>query len=250
MVSSDQVFRNRVSGEMFVGQGLGRASGFRQRLKGLKRKAVAENLVVYFVTLTLGKSHMEVDSSRLHRFLMWLQKRFERHGGKLYYAWVLEYQLKRYERTGNLVRHWHVAIAVPFGWLPDVRYVENAVRHYQVVSEGLVVRTVELFKGWGFGQVLCCLARGDLQSYLGKYLEKSLEAEGRGVRMYSSSRMGWWSFPAWAFGVIAECVWSGLDVVRALIRGSDHGRELLLRVTDGREENRLVVVSPWERVCG
>lgn len=206
---------------------------------------------MYFLTLTLATSHMDVESAQLHRFLSWLRGRFQAHGGKLYYAWVLEYQMRRYARYGDLVRHWHIAIAVPFGWLPDVKYVARAARHYQVQREGLVVRSVELFKRWGLGQVLCVKARGNLAAYLGKYLRKNLDAGKGGARMFSSSVFRWWSFPAWAFGVIQECYLGGLDIVRAVLGHGGEGRELRLSVTDGVELNRLVVRSPWRlEECG
>lgn len=250
MFDEEQFFRNTQSGEFFVASsGSRRGYTFRDRLKALKRKALAEKLTVYFVSLTLSSSHMDVESKNLHKFLMWLKARFKARGCKLYYAWVLEYQLKRYERSGDLVRHWHLAIAVPFCSLPNVRYVQHAVRHYQVVSQGLVVSTGELLRFWGYGQCLCVLARGSLAGYLGKYLEKNLEVGSPGARMFSSSIMRWWSFPAWAFGIIQECFSAGLDIVRARLAKGENGRELQLAVSDGIELNRLVVCSPWLRVA-
>jgi len=246
------VFRNVSSGEFFASDGVARrGSKFRDRLKALKRKAAAENMQVYFLTLTLSTSHMDVESAQLNRFLSWLRGRFQAHGGKLYYAWVLEYQMRRYVQYGDLVRHWHIAIAVPLGWLPDVKYVPHAVRHYQVQSEGLVVRSIELFKRWGLGQVLCVKARGNLAAYLGKYLEKNLGGGDYGSRMFSSSVFRWWSFPAWAFSVVQECFVGGLDIVRAVLGRGEDGRELQLSVTDGRELNSMVIRSPWRLVeCG
>lgn len=250
MFDEQQFFRNRVSGESFaVDPRSRRGSCFENRLKALKRHAAAENLSVYFLTLTLSTSHMDIESKALNRFLSWLRGRFEARGQRLYYAWVLEYQLKRYAQYGDLVCHWHIAMAAPVGWLPNVKYVQNAVRHYQVQSEGLVVRSMELFKRWGYGQCLCCLARGNLQQYLGKYLFKNLEGGQSGSRMFSSSMMQWWSFPAWAFGVIKECFVSGLDIVKACLCKGEVGRLLRLTVTDGADCNLLVVRSPWVRVA-
>jgi hypothetical protein len=249
VIDCQRVYRNRFTGECFAGAAfVRRGASFKGRLAGLKRRAGSEGLQVYFLTLTLSESNKGVDSSRLHRFLMWLQGRFRAHGQRMYYAWVLEYQMKRYERSGDLVRHWHIAVACPYGWLPNVEYVPNAVRHYQVRQQGLVVRAVELWRRWGFGQVLSVVARGNLQGYLMKYLSKDLESGERGARMFSSSSMGWWSLPLWAFGVVRECVESGLDILRAVVKSGVGGRELRLSVTDGADSSSLVLCSPWERV--
>lgn len=249
MYDEQQLFQNGLSGESFLVDALSRrGSAFKNRLKALKRHAVAENLSVYFLTLTLSTSHMDVESLALDRFFRWLSARFKARGQKLWYAWVLEYQMKRYAQYGDLVRHWHIAIAAPVGWLPDVKYVQDAVRHYQVQSEGLVVRSIELYRKWGYGQCLCCLGRGDLQQYLVKYLEKNLDGGVSGSRMFSSSVMRWWSFPAWAFGVIEECFIGGLEILKARVCKGEGGRVLRLWVSDGAECNRLVVKSPWVRV--
>lgn len=250
MFDEQQLFQNGVSGESFLASAESRrGSSFKNRLKALKRHAASEKFSVYFLTLTLSTSHMDIESKALHKFLMWLQGRFKARGQHLYYAWVLEYQLKRYAQYGDLVRHWHIAIAAPLGWLPNVEYLPRAIRHYHVISEGFVFHAVELFKRWGYGQCLCCVARGNLQQYLAKYLTKNLDGGASGSRMFSSSMMRWWSFPAWAFGVVQECAQSGLDIIKARLAKGEVGRILRLSVSDGVECNRLVVCSPWLRVA-
>lgn len=248
MYDVERVYENRFTGERFVPRDASRRlSGFKGRLKGLQRFADAEHMRIYFVTLTLSSSHLRVGSSALNRFLSWLRRRFAARGVSFRYVWVMEYQLKRYARTGDLARHWHLAIAAPLGWLPDVRYDPDAVRHYQVVSNGLVVSAVELFKFWGYGQVLAVLSRGRLAAYLGKYLEKNLDEGVGGRRMYSSSVMGWWSMPAWAFGVVREFA-ELFDVVKARVLRGVVGRVLHLSLTDGVVTEYYELASPWVRV--
>lgn len=244
-------YENRNTKERFCldGSESRRVYMFKKRLKGLRRLAEAEKLTVYFLTLTLSTSHMEKESSDLHRFLNFIRGRCEAHGMKFHYAWVLEYQMARYARYGDLVRHWHIAIAVPLGCLPNVKYVKHARKHYQVVSDGSVINVRDLLRFWGYGQALCEVSRGNLVQYLCKYLVKNVEQGVSGTRMFSSSVIRWWGFAGWAFGVIRECMISGFDILRAKMGWYQGDTCLQLSVTDGQESNSLRVMSPWVRVA-
>jgi hypothetical protein len=226
--------------------GAKRMATFKARCKGLERFASDNGLTVYFLTLTLKSDSGEM--RMLNRFLNWLRARFKRHGMKIGYLWVLEPQEKRYERTGILARHWHIAIACAMGALPNVEYLPNAVKHYHMISDGSVVKEAELHKYWGFGQELCSLAQRSLSDYLGKYMEKNLKELLDLGRRFGSSMLLWWRISRWAYEVVREFWAAGLDVLKVWFTRGDAARLLHFKVTDGVTMEFYTIPSPWRRV--
>lgn len=246
------IFRHVFSGKVISfdrdeDAGKKRLRAFRGRIRALGRWSDMKGYRVYFLTLTLRE---EKDDRRVLDHLMtFMRMRFKRKGLDVRYCWVLEIQPERYERTGEAVRHWHLAIACPLGSLPQVRYDVGARRgsKYVVERDGNIVKQCDLFKVWGKGQTMCKLGYGSLVGYLSKYLEKGLEGLESMARRFGSSVFRWLRFPEWAF----EVVWEFdrlYDVSRAWLKAGVDGRELHLKVTDGLIQEKYVVVSPWVSV--
>lgn len=186
---------------------------FDRLCKSLDAYADVYGLMVYFLTLTLSPENLECSAGELQRFVKFMLARIERATGeKAKYVWVLEVQPKRFVKYGVKARHWHLAVAVPDGSLPHVRFVEDARRHYQVVADGTVVPVADLYKGWGQGQVFCTKATTDVYRYLSKYISKqeSYRWFGPRTRGYGSSMMGpgaweaWTGEPIWAWQELGE----------------------------------------------
>lgn len=203
----------------------------RRRMRGFSALAVRLDLDVHFLTLTVQSEKLSDAPRQLHRFVSFLQMRFKRAGLPFIYVWVLEVQMRRLVRTGELARHWHMVIGVPQGTLPNVDYVKSAFLHYQVRSEGSVVTSGELFERWGQGQVLCKVANSNPRRYLEKYLTK---LEGYGLLSSDTKLVG-----SSSFGTAAWPEWTKVPVETWTILGELAGRKVRLR---GR---RLELVEPW-----
>lgn len=224
-----------------------RKDNFKAGLVGLQRIAESKGLMVYFLTLTMGTPVW--GNRTINRYMSFLRARFARKGLPFYYKWVLEPQESRFEETGILAPHWHMAIAVPPGTLPNVEYLPAAARghKYHLISDGSVVKQAELFKYWGYGQELCQPARGSLVDYLGKYLGKALDGDNLGHRI-GGSMLLWWRIPRWAFECVYEFYSAGFDILKWKFTRGDVARLLHFRVTDGRTMETYKVLSPWRRV--
>jgi len=224
-----------------------RRDDFKAGLVGLQRFAEANKLQVYFLTLTMGNPVW--GDRTLNRYMSWLRGRYGRKGLLFKYKWVLEPQEKRFEETGVLAPHWHIAVAVPPGTLPNVEYLPNAPRghRYHLLSDGTVVKQRDLFKFWGYGQELCQPARGSLVHYLMKYLMKALELEGLG-RRFGGSNILWWRIAKWAYECVRQFWDAGVDVLKVWFTRGDVARLLHFTVTDGVTMETYNVESPWHRV--
>jgi hypothetical protein len=181
--------------------------------------------------------------------MSFLRARFARKGLLFRYKWVLEPQETRYEETGVLAPHWHIAVAVPPGTLPNVEYLPAAARghKYHLISDGSVVKQRDLFKFWGYGQELCQPAYGSLVKYMMKYVMKALDIDGLGRRI-GGSMMLWWRVARWAFECVYEFYAAGVDVLRVWFTSGDVARLLHFKVTDGVTMETYNVESPWHRV--
>ena len=181
---------------------------FRGVCRGLDRIAFEQDLSVYFITFTLAEGSVESMNSSLEGILHFLRRTFRKSGKRLYYAWVVELQKRRYYKSGTLALHWHFVVLAPQGALPDVKFNARSVRghKYQVASEGSLVTSFELFKRWGRGQVLCGYAWSGIRRYLEKYLVKEYESfrgykpEWANLNRFGSSHLGYMSYPEWAYG--------------------------------------------------
>jgi len=239
---------------------------FRRLCRALDRKAMREGLEIYFVTLTLGPDDAGVRSRELNRILDFLRVRCRRAGSEFLYVWVIELQAKRYHRTGKMVPHWHFAIAVAPGGLPDVEFRAGAGRRYVVKCEGSIVASHELWSEWGYGQVFPCRAKTRVYGYLSKYLGKEQGGVGDArsiwgsARRFGSSRFGRDAYPQWAREKL-ECL-SRMGVPLDRLRVCCTGGRLRLLEREvfwacphsGREAWRWKAVdacrSPWEVECG
>jgi len=181
---------------------------FKRVCKGLERMySEDKGLQLYFLTLTLSDKDLRVCNKNLHKFIDFLQKRFNRSKLPFYYVWVVELQWKRYLKYGKLARHWHFVILAPVGSLPDVEYRKNQVPHYKIIRDGSLVKNKDLFIRWGYGQVFCKSAWSkNIYGYLGKYLEKQAKKGGGSgfpfalaSRRFGSSNLKYFSYPNWAY---------------------------------------------------
>lgn len=209
--------KNSVTGKVLtfpLDGGSRRGYQFKRQCRALEEVAKAQGLSVYFLTFTLSSESSDSLTKELSRTRDVLQHRFKRATTPFYYVWVVELQKKRYARTGVKALHWHLAVAVPSGTLPDVQYVKLARQHYQVRSEGSLVTSTELFKRWGKGQVLSTLAWSGVYSYLGKYMAKEFESykEYDGLRRFGGSQLGVSAYPEWARQEINELERRGADL--------------------------------------
>jgi hypothetical protein len=218
-------------------------------IKGVERFAQGMGWQLYFLTLTLKSG--ESVPCQIDALMNFVRMRFKRAGlPKPEYACVTELQEKRYEATGVYAKHWHLLIAAPAGSLPNVKFDEKAAHghQYQVLADGLVVKQAELYKRWGYGVELCRLAWCAPEAYLCKYLLDNLKQYGKLGRRYSSSMLGWWRFPKWAFECVKEFWAAQLDVVKAWLVHGEPARLLYVRVTDGVTMESYKVQSPYRIV--
>ncbi|MBA7550299.1 hypothetical protein ES705_42810 [subsurface metagenome] len=191
---------------------------FKAVCRGLDRMAQVLGWRVYFLTLTLRDDESLSVNRELNRFLSFLRMRFKRAGVRLIYAWVVELQKKRYLKYGVMCLHWHFVIVAPAGSLPDVRFLPDARRHYQVITDGSLITAVELFKRWGRGQVLCGYAWSGVQKYLGKYFTKDYESladykvEWSKLRRFGASQLGLARYPEWAYNELMSLRDDGLNL--------------------------------------
>jgi hypothetical protein len=130
---------------------------------------------------------------------------------KWFYLWVVELQKKRYYKSGVKALHWHFAIICPDGVLPNVRFNQKSKRKYEVLEQGTLVTTKELYAGWGYGQVFCM--RGwskGVYAYLSKYFTKDYGSlpdynpEWSKLRRFGSSQVSYFRFPKWAYEAVQE----------------------------------------------
>jgi hypothetical protein len=186
---------------------------FKKASKALEDLAEQEGLTIYFLTFTLSSESADTITTELSRILDTVKHTFTRAELPFYYLWVVELQKRRYLKTGVKALHWHLAVAVPDGALPDVKYVADARQHYQVREQGTLVTSTELFKRWGRGQVLCTKAWTGVFGYLGKYLSKEFGEVDMGVaRRWGSSRFGVLVYPQWARQEMAALEERGADL--------------------------------------
>lgn len=226
-----------------------RMSLFKGRMAGLVRWAAAHGCMIDFLTLTVADpSTMDIDV--LNKLMNFMRARFKRAGLPFKYAWVLEPQMRRYEDTGVLAPHWHIAIACPVGSLPNVEFRESAPRgqKYHMLSDGRVIKQSELYKCWGYGQMLCQPARTGVMEYMAKYMAKALEFAGVFGHRFGSSMMTWWKVSRWAFECAYEFYRAGMDILHVSFTSGNSARLLHLKVTDGRTMEFYTIPSPWIRV--
>jgi hypothetical protein len=188
--------------------------GFRKKCIAIDRiREVKQGLELFFLTLTLNRLNEHRLNGDLHKFLDFASRRFKRSDAYFKYVWVLEYQRKRYLKTGVLVPHWHIAILTLQGALPDVQFNADRFPHYKVLKEGSIITVRELFKFWGYGQVFCEHAwSSNLYGYLSKYFEKetlssavTARASRKGsLRQFGSSNFGYYVYPKWAFDSVVN----------------------------------------------
>jgi hypothetical protein len=188
--------------------------GFHKKCIAIDRiREVKQGLQLFFLTLTLNRLNEHRLSGDLGKFLDFANRRFRRADAYFKYVWVLEYQKKRYLKTGVLVPHWHIAILTLQGALPDVQFNADRFPHYKVLKEGSIIRQSELFKFWGYGQVFCEKAfSNNLYGYLSKYFEKetlssaaTARASRKGsLRQFGSSNFGYYVYPKWAFDSVVN----------------------------------------------
>jgi len=254
MLDDERVFYDASSGHFarFPGQidaNSKRMSLFKGRMAALVRWAAAHGCMIYFLTLTVGDpSTMNV--LVLKKLMNFMRARFKAAGLPFDYCWVLEPQMRRFEDTGVLAPHWHIAIACPVGSLPHVEFRQSAPRgqKYHLVSDGRVIKQSELYKCWGYGQMLCQPARTSVMDYMAKYMAKALEFAGVFGHRFGSSVLSWWKISRWAFDCAYEFYRAGMDVLRVSFTTGDVARIAHIKVTDGITMEIYNVLSPWRRV--
>ena len=224
-----------------------RMSLFKGRMRGLVRYAEAARVRVSFLTLTV-RDPSTMDLKVLNGLMSYMRWRFR--GQPFRYVWVLEPQMRRYEESGVLAPHWHIAIACAEGSLPNVQYRPAARigKRYDLVSDGLVISQAELYKRWGNGQMLCQPSRGSVMEYMAKYMAKALAMAGLFGHRFGSSMMTWWRIAAWAFDCVQLFYRAEMDIVQVWFTRGDLGRLLHFKVTDGVTMETYNVLSPWRRV--
>ena len=194
-----------------------RAYEFKRRCRALEITASGKKLALYFVTFTLRNESASAVTSELSRALEGLHKYFKDAHLPFYYVWVIELGKKRYYKHGVKAMHWHIAVAVPDGSLPDCQFIKKAPpkHHIKVRSQGNVVTTSELFKRWGNGLVFSTKAWSGVFGYLGKYMSKELESYteyGDHFRRFGSSQFGILAYPEWARVALDELASHGAEI--------------------------------------
>jgi hypothetical protein len=252
MIDEERVYINRNSGkicryagksETFDGNQK-RLSLFKGRMQGLVRWAEAHRCKIYFLTLTV-KDPSTMDFKVLNQLMNYLRWRYKRVNMPFHYVWVLEPQMKRYEDSGVLAPHWHIAIACPEASLPNVEYLPSAIQHYHLIADGTVVKQAELYKHWGYGQTLCAPSRGSVMDYMAKYMKKALELPGLFGHRFGSSVFTWWKISRWAFECVREFYQAGMDILHVSFTRGDLARLLHIKITDGVTMESYAIESPW-----
>jgi hypothetical protein len=219
--------RNNLTGQLLpFSAGCNSKSEYRFQLvcRGMDRLALEYGLVCYFLTITLRNEDREVVNRDLNKFLSFLRARFKKAGLPWYYTWVVGLQKRRYYKSGVKALHWHFAIICAEGALPDVAFVPDARKKYQLKTDGSVVRNADLVKGWGHGQVLCKRAYTGISGYLGKYLGKDYERldgykpEWGNLRRFGASQLGYHGYPDWAMAGINKLKAEGMPVDDLYVR--------------------------------
>jgi hypothetical protein len=208
--------RNNVTGKTIkfpLSSDSRRTYQFKKASQALECLSLENGLMIYFLTFTLRSDTSDTITTELSRILNTIKHDFSRAKLPMYYLWVVELQRKRYLETGVKALHWHIAVAVPDGSLPDVQFIKEARQHYQVKQQGSIITSSMLFKQWGKGQVLCVKAWTGVFGYLGKYLSKEFDEVDMGkARRWSSSRFGVLMYPQWAREEMANLEEKGADL--------------------------------------
>jgi hypothetical protein len=222
--SSTIKIKNAGTGELLefdTDSGSRRVYRFKRMCGAFMDIATELDLSIYFLTFTLRTESSTTITKEISKILDVLKHRFKRSGLPMFYVWVVELQKKRYKRTGVKALHWHIALAVPDGSMPDVEFVQSARIHYRVRSEGSVVDSAWLFKRWGRGQVLSMLANTGVFGYLVKYLEKDMDDNvswNDSIRRYGGSQYGYRVYPAWGREKILALKSEGVPVDSMYLR--------------------------------
>lgn len=82
---------------------------FTQKAAALERYTRRLGLDVTLLTLTQGEE-LSGASADVSRVMNAMGQKFKRAGEQMKYVGVLEIQPKRFEETGDLVRHWHIGV--------------------------------------------------------------------------------------------------------------------------------------------
>lgn len=258
-------YRNSVTGEEFETPDDPASRSlylFKRACIGIDRLAREFGLQLYFVSLTLRGENVDKLNSDLNKFLNFVRARFRRSRLMWFYLWVVELQKKRYYESGVKALHWHIAGICEDGALPNVRFNSTARRKYQVLREGSLITTKELYKGWGYGQVLCKEAwSSGVYDYLSKYFTKDYASlpdynpEWAKLRRFGCSQMGYYRFPRWAFDTVKEKIlldpsFADFAIKKEGARVNFYGYEMV-KNWEGKEKRKLAVVdsikSPWSR---
>jgi hypothetical protein len=221
---------------------------FRSGCRGIDEIAEAENLVIYFLTLTLEDGEVGAGNEVLHKLFCFMRARFKKAGKKFYQTWVVEFQKHRYKKYGVYANHWHIAIAVEDGTLPwCVEIKENGKRkRFEIMMDGSIIKNNELHKRWGKGIIFCERVQTSVYGYLSKYLEK--EKPDGVVRRFGSSQLGYHKYPQWAFDFVKERMKEYPDLEDFKIR-KIKGEVGFYLVEENKKLRKVSVMrSPWRFV--
>ena len=229
------------------------------RMKAQDEIALENNLHESLLTVGMKKGELRKPLRDLHRFLQKIKRLIDKKYGpdNFHYSWVLEWQMDRLKKYGDLAQHFHIRISAPPGCMPDYKFVQDATRynHYQCVREGDLIEELWLWETWGRGLVLCEKAASGtgLDAYLGKklkeYLQKNLNdptcpRHSAHLKLHSSSKeVTKRGIPAWAREWKEEWQRDGqLDDPERDFKFAKHRMHLL--------ENNIPIITrrtPWKK---
>lgn len=198
-----------------------RSYKFQKSCRAIQQMCADKGLTMYFVTFTLKSSSYGTITKEFSRMLDFFRHRLDRAGYEYVYLWAVELQKKRYAKTGRMYRHWHLAVGVEDGLLPDVEYLPDNPKHYNVKQEGTLITVRDLVGVWGEGQVFSCKAYESLAGYLGKYMDKNEEFLDYKQKMYGSSKIdSHYRYPAWVRDEMEGAEGRGVDFEPLVVKYS------------------------------
>ena len=222
---------------MDVSQQAKRIRAFIRHAKSFDMAVLKHKLTVYFLSLTLRNQDLGYKKNDLDRFLQWMKKKIERRygSGTFHTIWVPEVKARTYNDEELPALHWHLAIAVPAGTMPDYWKDKDAPKGQKQLicrTEGTIFTAAEIFDGiplkkdskafkegritkdqvrhiggWKRGIIFSTIAQECVTSYLGKYVSKNLENKSafKNMRRFgSSSEVTRFALPVWAKEELSE----------------------------------------------
>jgi hypothetical protein len=262
---------------MDVSQEAKRIRAFIRHAKSFDMAALRHKLTIYFLSLTLRNEDLGYKKNDLDRFLQWMKKKIERRYGRgsFHTIWVPEVKARTYNHEEMPALHWHLAIAVPAGTMPDYWKDKDAPRGQKQLicrAEGTVFTAKQIFEGepvkkdliafregrikpeeirhkggWKRGMIFSTIAQECVTGYMLKYVGKNLDKGSpfENMRRFgASSEVTRFALPVWAKEELSE-----IDSIGLLEGRTWKFQKNRIFVLD-KAKIVMTIRSPWRKYLG